>query len=112
MLCGKKCSLFCLFLSIWGTIQLLLMGMSYSLNSMGMFQTLPLKETYKSLQQFRTECDRLNRTLALRCYVSAILYALFAFCSYICFCTRKRRANMQKLKPKSKKAQLKTNRFI
>ncbi|XP_064543457.1 ribonuclease kappa [Drosophila montana] len=89
--CGKKCSLLCLFISIWAIFQLLLMGMSYSMHSLAFLKSLPLKDHYNSLKEFRTEADRAFGELAIRCYVTAVLYACFAFISYICFCLRNRR---------------------
>ncbi|EDW61105.1 ribonuclease kappa-B [Drosophila virilis] len=82
--CGKKCSLLCLFISIWATFQMLLMGMSYSMHSLAFLHSLPLKEHYNSLKEFRTEADNAFRELAIRCYVTAVLYGCFAFISYIC----------------------------
>ncbi|XP_023167250.2 ribonuclease kappa [Drosophila hydei] len=110
MICGKKCTLFCLLISIWGAIQLVLMGMSYSLNSLSLIDTLPLKEHYTSLKEFRTDADRLFGDLAIRCYIAAILYALFAIASYLCYCRKKRQQKAKEQPHKSGKKGFKSKR--
>ncbi|EDW01253.1 GH20554 [Drosophila grimshawi] len=90
-ICGKKCSLFCLVISIWATIQMLLMGIAYTTNSLTFIHSLPLAEHYGSLEEYRSEADRLYGMLALRCYVTAFLYGCIALISYVCLGLRKRK---------------------
>ncbi|KAH8395371.1 hypothetical protein KR222_003021 [Zaprionus bogoriensis] len=94
--CNKKCSIFCLFMSIWGTIQLLLMGLFCNLNSVAFVEFLPLKENYNSLQEFRDDADRIYWEVALRCYVTAILYGFFAVISLVCIRLKKKQIDRKK----------------
>lgn len=82
--CNKKCSIFCLVISIWGIIQLILMGIFYNLNAVSFLDLVPLKTKYNSLDEFRNEADDLYKDLAVRCYVSAIVYGLFVVISLLC----------------------------
>ncbi|XP_034475974.1 ribonuclease kappa [Drosophila innubila] len=88
-ICNKKCSLFCLFISVWGTIQLLLMGVFFSTHSLAFIPYIPVKDSYDSLDEFREDADVAFNEVAYRCYASAVLYGLFAILSLICIRLKK-----------------------
>ncbi|KAH8355162.1 hypothetical protein KR093_007259, partial [Drosophila rubida] len=84
MLWNKKCSIFCLCISIWGTIQLLVMGVCLSLNALAFVDHLKLDETYDSVEDFRSDSDSVYQEVAVRFYATAALYGVFAMVSLIC----------------------------
>lgn len=60
------------------------MGIFYNLNAVSFLDLVPLKTKYNSLDEFRNEADDLYKDLAVRCYVSAIVYGLFVVISLLC----------------------------
>ncbi|XP_034110658.1 ribonuclease kappa [Drosophila nasuta] len=96
LICNKKCSIFCLFISIWGLIQLLVMGVCCSFNALAFVTHLPLAENYDNLQEFRSDSDRLYKDVALRFYATAALYGVFATLSLLCIRMKKRQMIREK----------------
>lgn len=60
------------------------MGIFYNMNAIAFLEFLPLKSNYNSLDEFRNEADVLYKGLAVRCFVSAIVYGLFVVISLVC----------------------------
>ncbi|XP_017149296.1 ribonuclease kappa [Drosophila miranda] len=84
MVCGPKCSFFCLFISAWAVIQLTLMGIFFLLNSMALIDDLPLTPIFHSLEDFRAHADVTYQVVAIRCFVTALLYLCFGILSICC----------------------------
>jgi len=72
--CGPKLSLCGLIVSIWGIIQLLLMGVFYYIHSVALVEDLPLDEHYESPQDFYAAVDRAYSQNALNCWIAALMY--------------------------------------
>ncbi|XP_058464099.1 ribonuclease kappa [Malaya genurostris] len=75
-ICGPKLSLCGLIISVWGIIQLLLMGFFYFINSVALIEDLPLKEHYDSPQDFYAAADRAYSQNAYNCWIAACIYVL------------------------------------
>jgi len=77
-LCGPKLSLCCLLLSVWGIVQLALMGIFFYSNSVALVEDLPLKEEYghtpKDMQIFFADVERAYSQTAFNCWIAACMY--------------------------------------
>lgn len=60
------------------------MGILFNVNTISFLEYVPLKTSYDSLKEFRKDADDLYQILAVRCYVSAIIYGFFAVISLVC----------------------------
>jgi len=74
--CGPKLSLCCLLLSVWGIIQLALMGIFFYIKSVALIEDLPLKEHHSSPGEFFADVDRAYSQNAYNCWIAACLYVL------------------------------------
>jgi len=74
--CGPKLSLCCLLLSIWGVVQLALMGIFFWVKSVALVEDLPLREEYKPTEfaQFYADVDQAYSQNAYNCWIAACLY--------------------------------------
>jgi len=81
-LCGPKLSLCCLLLSMWGIIQLSIMGILFYSRSVALVEDLPLKEEggedggYKNINEFFQDVDRGYSQNAYNCWIAACLYVV------------------------------------
>ncbi|XP_055309731.1 ribonuclease kappa [Sitodiplosis mosellana] len=75
-ICGPKLSLCGLILSVWGIIQLTLMGIFYYVHSVALIEDLPLKHTYERPSDFYTDADKAYSQNALNCWIAACIYVL------------------------------------
>lgn len=75
-ICGPKLSLCGLVISVWGIIQLTLMGFFYFIHSVALVEDLPLEPHYPSPQQFYTDVDVAYSQNAFNCWIAACLYVL------------------------------------
>ncbi|XP_044778474.1 ribonuclease kappa isoform X2 [Drosophila simulans] len=57
-ICGPKLSLCGLIISVWGIVQLVLMGLFFYINSVALIEDLPLEEEYHSLEDFYAAANR------------------------------------------------------
>ncbi|BFG06494.1 ribonuclease kappa [Drosophila madeirensis] len=89
MACGPKCSFFCLFISVWGVIQLTLMGIFFLTHSLTLVDDLPLTLLSHSLERFKFDADVAYFTVAIRCFATAFLYLCFGILSIYCICRNK-----------------------
>ncbi|EDW73770.1 uncharacterized protein Dwil_GK19636 [Drosophila willistoni] len=105
MLCGKKTAIFFLLISIWGTIQLSLMGIFYAMKSVALIEDIPVDENYSSLEDFQKDSDEAFQAVAVRCFVTAVIYLCTAIICFICL--RRNRANerRQLMQQQQQKAQ-------
>ncbi|XP_040564110.1 ribonuclease kappa [Lepeophtheirus salmonis] len=78
-LCGPKLSLFGAVLSVWGIVQLTLMGVFFYTNSVALVEDLPLKDHYDSEEAFVTDMNIQYHQSAINCWIAALLY-LVTFC--------------------------------
>jgi len=75
-LCGPKLSLCCLLLSVWGIVQLALMGIFFYIKSVALIEDLPLKEDYgeEGMGAFFAAVDNAYSQNAYNCWIAACLY--------------------------------------
>ena len=74
--CGPKLSLCGLILSVWGIIQLTLMGVFYYIRSVALLEDLPLEENPPSIEHFISEVERGYNQNAMNCWIAALLYVV------------------------------------
>lgn len=82
-MCGPKLSLCCMLISIWGVIQLTIMGVLYYVHSVGLFDDLGLEgEEFDDIKEFYTRVDNEYEHAAYNCWIAACLHFItLAFCS-------------------------------
>ncbi|KAJ3648162.1 hypothetical protein Zmor_019984 [Zophobas morio] len=77
--CGPKLSLCGLILSVWGIIQLALMGIFYYVHAVALAEDLPEARhphDPDSLKDFYTDIDRGYTQNAFNCWIAALLYVV------------------------------------
>ncbi|RZC35263.1 hypothetical protein BDFB_005602 [Asbolus verrucosus] len=75
--CGPKLSLCGLILSVWGVIQLGLMGIFYYFHAVALAEDLPeieLPTSKEHIHDFYVEIDRGYTQNAYNCWIAALLY--------------------------------------
>lgn len=85
MSCTRKCSLFCLFMSSWGFLMLIVLGACFSVKSLVLIHDLPLGHSFSGPEDFKGNADVAYSVVALRCFVTAIVYLVFVVISAIVF---------------------------
>lgn len=75
-ICGPKLSLCGLILSVWGIIQLALMGIFYYTHSVALIEDLPLEHHYDDPKKFFAEADKAYSQNALNCWIAACIYVV------------------------------------
>ncbi|EDW09727.1 hypothetical protein AWZ03_008853 [Drosophila navojoa] len=75
-ICGPKCSLCGLIISVWGIVQLVLMGLFFYIHSVALIEDLPLAEEYKTLDEFYTAANAAYNQNAYNCWIAACIYVL------------------------------------
>lgn len=75
-ICGPKLSLCTLLISIWGIIQLSIMGLLYYVNSVALIEDIGLKEHFSSAKEFYDEADKAYSQTAYNCWIAACIYVL------------------------------------
>ncbi|KAH8290833.1 hypothetical protein KR054_006301 [Drosophila jambulina] len=85
MACGRRCSLFCLFMSTWAFLMLIILGVCFSINSLVLVEDVPLHGSFSSPEHFKKRADEAYSLVALRCYVTAIVYLAFVVVSAVFF---------------------------
>ncbi|KAI8035856.1 ribonuclease kappa-B [Drosophila gunungcola] len=83
MVCGRKCSFFCLFMSSWAFIMLNLLGIFFFVRSLVLLKDLPLPAHFKDLGDFKTRAEEAYHTVSIRCFITAVVYLGFIFISII-----------------------------
>ena len=73
-LCRPKLSLCGVVLSIWGIIQLSIMGVFFYINSVALIEDINLEERYESMDRLRTDMDKGYHQNAINCWIAALLY--------------------------------------
>ncbi|CAG9563912.1 unnamed protein product [Danaus chrysippus] len=74
--CGPKLSLCGLVLSVWGIIQLTLMGVFYYIRAVALLEDIPLGEKHGSIDEFVAEVEHGYNQNALNCWIAALLYVI------------------------------------
>lgn len=73
--CGPKLSLCGLIISVWGIIQLVLMGIFYYVRSVALADDLPgVEKEFENLNEFYTAADAGYTQNAYNCWIAACLY--------------------------------------
>ncbi|NP_001040347.1 ribonuclease kappa-like [Bombyx mandarina] len=77
-LCGPKLSLCGLVLSVWGIIQLTLMGVFYYIRAVALLEDLPFDEKNPphSIEDFVIEVEKGYTLNAQNCWIAALLYLI------------------------------------
>ncbi|CAH0713253.1 unnamed protein product, partial [Brenthis ino] len=75
-ICGPKLSLCGLVLSVWGIIQLTLMGVFYYIGAVALLEDLPLGENHHSIDAFIAEVKSGYSQNAYNCWIAALLYVI------------------------------------
>ncbi|XP_014260491.1 ribonuclease kappa-B-like [Cimex lectularius] len=73
-ICGPKCSLCGLVISVWGIIQLVCMGIFYYAHSVALLEDIHLQESYTDTQVFFRDADNGYAMNAYNCWIAACLY--------------------------------------
>ncbi|KAK4312290.1 hypothetical protein Pmani_016271 [Petrolisthes manimaculis] len=75
--CGPKCSLCCALTSVWGIVQLTLMGIFFWIRSPAFLEDLVIPEhAHDSAEGYLTAMDDSFHTIAINCGVAAALYGV------------------------------------
>lgn len=88
-ICSKNVALCCLILSIWGVIQLGLMGLFFYLNSPAFAEDIAaefgetpegesLSDKIKRLDKFYEDLDDAYQANAINCWIAAAMYVFVA----------------------------------
>ncbi|CAD7077317.1 unnamed protein product [Hermetia illucens] len=72
-ICGPKLSLCGLIVSVWGIVQLVLMGVFYYIHSVALIEDLPEFE-YENPEQFYTNVNNAYNQNAFNCWIAACIY--------------------------------------
>ncbi|XP_016990597.1 ribonuclease kappa [Drosophila rhopaloa] len=83
MVCGRKCSFFCLFMSSWAFLMLNILGICFYLRSLVLLMDLPLPLIFHDPEDFKAKAEEAYQTVAIRCFVTAIVFLGFVFISII-----------------------------
>ncbi|XP_049877140.1 ribonuclease kappa-like [Pectinophora gossypiella] len=75
-LCGPKLSLCGLVLSVWGIIQLTLMGVFYYIKAVALLEDLPLEEGHHTIEEFIGQVEAGYTQNAYNCWIAALLYVI------------------------------------
>ncbi|XP_046751793.1 ribonuclease kappa-B [Diprion similis] len=76
--CGPKYALCGLIISVWGIIQLILMGVFFYVKSVALIEDVPAEGSFASPGAFYTTIDRGYVQNAYNCWIAACLY-VFTF---------------------------------
>ncbi|XP_055920007.1 ribonuclease kappa [Eupeodes corollae] len=75
-ICGPKLSLCGLIISVWGIIQLTLMGLFFYIHSVALIEDLPLAENYETIGDFYSAANAAYNQNAYNCWIAACIYVL------------------------------------
>ncbi|XP_017466723.1 PREDICTED: ribonuclease kappa-B [Rhagoletis zephyria] len=75
-ICGPKLSLCGLIISVWGIIQLVLMGVFFFIHSVALIEDLPIGEEFHSVEEFYTAANAAYNQNAYNCWIAACIYVL------------------------------------
>ncbi|XP_026762995.1 ribonuclease kappa [Galleria mellonella] len=75
--CGPKLSLCGLVLSVWGIIQLTLMGVFYYIRAVALLEDLPIDEkSTHTIEDFISAAENGYTQNAYNCWIAALLYVI------------------------------------
>ncbi|XP_013187579.1 ribonuclease kappa-B [Amyelois transitella] len=78
--CGPKLSLCGLVISVWGIIQLTLMGVFYYIRAVALLEDLPIEEatehSNRTIDQFIAQVESGYTQNAYNCWIAALLYVV------------------------------------
>ncbi|KAK7028865.1 hypothetical protein SK128_002004 [Halocaridina rubra] len=76
-ICGPKLSLCCTLLSVWGIVQLALMGLFFAIRSPAFIEDLSIpEEAHHDARTFLDAMDDSYSLIAKNCGIAAALYAV------------------------------------
>jgi len=73
-LCGPKMSLCGMIVSVWGIIQLSIMGGLFMWKSVGLIEDLGLEEHYDTTEELYEAADHAYTNIAFNCWIAAAIY--------------------------------------
>jgi len=79
--CGPKLSLCGVIISVWGIIQLSIMGGLFMWKSVGMIEDLGLEEHYATPEELYSAADSAYTNIAYNCWIAAAIYLVTAVIS-------------------------------
>ncbi|RZC37047.1 hypothetical protein BDFB_011545 [Asbolus verrucosus] len=74
--CGPKLSLCCLILSVWGVIQLSLMGLFFHVHAVALAEDIVVDANVTDVEKFYEEVDEGYTRGAQNCWLAAAMYAI------------------------------------
>ncbi|XP_053614473.1 ribonuclease kappa-B [Plodia interpunctella] len=78
--CGPKLSLCGLVISVWGIIQLTLMGVFYYIRAVALLEDLPIEEatenSNRTIDEFIAQVESGYTQNAYNCWIAALLYVV------------------------------------
>ncbi|KAL0279035.1 UNVERIFIED_CONTAM: hypothetical protein PYX00_000679 [Menopon gallinae] len=80
-ICGPKCSICGLVISVWGIVQLVFMGIFYYVESVALVEDLPINENKpitneEEMNEFLSNVQAGYKENAINCWIAACLYIL------------------------------------
>ncbi|KAL7631808.1 UNVERIFIED_CONTAM: hypothetical protein RMT77_010138 [Armadillidium vulgare] len=75
-ICGYKISLFGSVVSLWGLIQLLIMGVLFYAETPAFLEDLPMEGPYENNGQYMADVHRGFKTNAFNCLIAACLFII------------------------------------
>ncbi|KAG7175519.1 ribonuclease kappa-B-like [Homarus americanus] len=89
-ICGPKCSLCCTLISAWGIVQLGIMGILFWVRSPAFIEDLKIDDSimhpaevdiHGNAKRYLEAMDDSFHTIALNCWIAALLYIVTLFLS-------------------------------
>ncbi|XP_076257840.1 ribonuclease kappa-B-like [Rhynchophorus ferrugineus] len=74
--CGPKLSLCGLIISVWGIVQLALMGVFYYIEAVALAEDLPEIHEYQNITDFYSKMTMGYQQNAYNCWIAALLYLI------------------------------------
>jgi ribonuclease kappa len=82
-ICGPKLSLCCTVISVWGVIQLFLLGIFFFIEAAPLLEDIEFEKNATDINVFNANMKEAYHQRAYNCWIAAILYvALLVFSGY------------------------------
>ncbi|KAG6451194.1 hypothetical protein O3G_MSEX006973 [Manduca sexta] len=76
------CAIYCMLLSIWAVIQLVLMGIFYKMETLVLIEDVEPEE-YTDYDDFIAKTKANYSIVAINCWIAAVIYLIFIGISYL-----------------------------
>ncbi|XP_047997180.1 ribonuclease kappa-like [Leguminivora glycinivorella] len=91
------CGVCYMCLSIWGIIQLVIMGVLYRMESLGLIEDTE-EHHFSDLDDFIKRTQENYRTVSTNCFIAAAIYVVILGCSLLCLWKAKKAEKMKEAK--------------